>query len=94
MWGCARGKLSVGWVGWVLLHARRLSVPPSISLRTNGQPSWVLADAVRAGRTGWGRAAGGNATVLVGRRSGFRLGGRNDGLGARVCCKWWGYLLP
>ena len=27
--------------------------------------------------------AGGNATMLVGRRSRFRLGGRNDGLGAR-----------
>ena len=34
--------------------------------------------------TGWGRAAGENATVLVGRRSRFRLGGRNDGLGAAV----------
>ena len=68
-----------GWGAVVVhLHARRLPVRPSISLRTNGQPRWVQKDAVRAG---W---AGGSATMLVNRLSGFWLGGRNDGLGAAV----------
>ena len=54
---------------------------PFESLRTNGRPRWVQKDAVRAGGGTVGGAAG-DGTLLVDRRSGFRLGGRNDGLGA------------
>ncbi len=70
----------------LFLQERRLSVPTSISpfewLRTNGQPGWVQADALRAQDERLGSAEG-NATMLVDGRSGFRLGGRNDGLRAQ-----------
>ena len=139
--GAQGGNVSGVW-GELLLHRCRLSVRPSISLRTNGQPRWSEADVLGAGggtvggvlaggprcwwagaldsgsgagMTGWGeglvailyggcpcalRFPSGRTDSLVGarghggggvlaggprcwrgRRSGFRLGGRNDGLG-------------
>ena len=80
------------------LHPPRPPVPPSISLRTNGRAalrSWSCLR-VRNGRAvsqfpqDWLRPNEGRFAVCWwgytkagGRDSGFRLGGRNDGLGVR-----------
>ena len=78
MWARARGGVSVilgralrkgkGFAGVGRDPPRRLSVPPSISLRTNGQPCWAQPDALGAqdertalwfSRTRWGRRTNG-----------------------------------